>query len=494
MPLEHPDFPALDPDVAQLLAGYRRVMRFADQPLPAGLVRVGDGRWLSRVRVLVTTAFLKPIVAAHAARNVAELQRALHFEAATRGADNATALDSLDHFAQSLPVVPTRRYTVWFLAAVLGCALLVSNLIRALAPEELDQARRAMGGLAGAAITVDTSGLIDGVQKFTVGSATAAAVVISLSLYFVALIPLGSFRLKRLLFNHHPATRTDVLAAVAGRERRLSGGLYDCEARVFEAHGLPAPRERPVDVAASAIIAAFPLLLGVAAFVSQEPRHALGEADSDFVNLVVVPVALFLLIVLPLAMLYRLTGVLDDRRSRVVVIRAFTPSELAGAGRRVAALAIDWTLAWIPVFFLAGLVVATLGDDAPEALFYFAVLPLSYALATVPFMLRCGERRGQSLGRQLLRIRVVDAEGQQLRANQILVREVVVKSLVLFGIALLLAYLPLLVDFVLMVRDPQRRAIEDRVATTRVVRAHVAVPVTEPAASPSEVARALVTA
>jgi hypothetical protein len=52
------------------------------------------------------------------------------------------------------------------------------------------------------------------------------------------------------------------------------------------------------------------------------------------------------------------------------------------------------------------------------------------------------------------------------------------------------------VDIVLTARDPQRRAIQDRIATTRVVRAHVAVPVTEPAgsASPSEVARALVAA
>ena len=496
MPFERPESPALDQDLAALLAGYRRVLRFADEPLRAGLVRVGDGRWLGRVRVLVTSAFLKPIVAAHAARNIAELQRALHFEAATSGADNAVALDGLDHFRQSLPDIPTRRYTVGFLGAVVACAVLVSNFTRALAPTELDQASQAMGNLAGAAVTVDTSGLIDGVQKFTVGSATAAAVVISLSLYFVALVPLGSFRLKRLLFNHHPAARTDVLGAVAARERRLARGLYECEARVFGAHGLPAPRERPVDLAASAIITAFPLLLGVAAFVSQEPRRALGNADADFVNLVVVPVALFVLIVLPLAMLYHLTGVLADRRSRVLSIRTFAASELAGVGRRLVALSIDWILAWIPVFCLVGLVVATLGDDAPEALFYFAILPLSYSLATVPFMLRCGERRGQSLGRQLMRIRVVDAEGQYLRANQVLVREVVVKSLVLFGVALLLLYVPLLVDLVLTARDPQRRAIQDRIATTRVVRAHVAVPVTEPAgsASPSEAARALVAA
>jgi uncharacterized RDD family membrane protein YckC len=465
--------PPLDPELADLLAGYRHVLRFADERLLAGRVAVGEGRWLRHVRVLVTTAFLRPIVAAHAARRVAELERAVHYEAATSGADRAAALDCLEHFRQSLPVVPLRRYTVWFLGAVLVCALVVSNLMRALAPAELDQASRAMGDLAGAVVTVDTSGLVDGVQKFTVGSAIAAAVLITFSLYFVALVPLGSFRLKRILFNHHPATRADVEAAVAGHERRCATGLYECEARVFAAHGLPAPCERPADLAASATLAAFPLLLGVAALVSQEPRHAIGKADSDLVNFVLVPVAQFVLLVLPLAAFYRLSDVRLDRTARRADIRVFARSELADVGRRFAALTLDWLLAWLLVVVLVAIVVATVGENAPAGFFYFAVMPLAYAIATVPFVLRPGPRRGQSLGKQLLRIRVVDAEGDRLRTSQILVREVLVKSLVLFGIAFLLAYLPLLVDLVMTLRDPQRRSIEDRVATTRVVRASV---------------------
>lgn len=474
MPFEPPESTPLDPDLAELLAGYRQVLRFADQPLRAGLLQVGDGRWLRRVRVLVTTAFLRPIVATHAARNIAELQRALHFEAAARGADHDAAIAGLEHFRASLPDVPTKRYTVWFLGAVLACALLVSNFMRALAPAELDQASRAMGDLAGAAVTVDTSGLIDGLQKFSIGSATAAAVLITLSLYFVALVPLGSFRLKRILFNHHPATREDVARAISAQERRCSTGLYQCEARVFAAHGLPAPRERPVDLAASAILAAFPLLLGVAVLVSQEPRHALSRADADLVSFVVIPAALCLLIVLPLAMLYRLSGVLADRRESRVAVHAFPASAMAGVGRRFAALAIDWMPAWALVVGLSDLVTATMGQDAPLAVLYFAVLPLSFALPTLPFVLRRGRRRGQSLGKQLLRIRVVDAEGERLRTSQILVRELLTKSLLLFGIAALLIYVPLLVDLAMTRRDPQRRAIEDRIAGTRVVRASVA--------------------
>jgi uncharacterized RDD family membrane protein YckC len=475
----------LDPDLADLLAGYRRVLRFADERLLAGRVAVGDGRWLRHARVLVTTAFLRPIVAAHASRRVAELERAVHYEAATSGEDRSAALDSLEHFRQSLPEVPLRRYTVWFLGAVLACSLIVSNLMRALAPAELDQASHAMGDLAGAVLTVDTSGLVDGVQRFTVGSATAAAVLITLSLYFVALVPLGSFRLKRILFNHHPATRADVEAAVAGHERRRSTGLYECEARVFAAHGLPAPCERPVDLAASATLAAFPLLLGVAALVSQEPRHALGHANADVVNFVLIPVAQFVLLVLPLAAFYRLSDVRLDRMARRAEIRVFDRSELGSVARRFAALTLDWLLAWLLVAVLATVVVSTIGENAPAAFFYFAVMPLAYAIAAVPFVLRAGPRRGQSLGKQLLRIRVVDAEGDRLRNSQILVREVLVKSLVLFGIAFLLAYIPLIIDLVMTLRDPQRRSIEDRVATTRVVRASV--PARAPAPEPERV-------
>jgi uncharacterized RDD family membrane protein YckC len=468
----------LDPDLADLLAGYRHVLRFADARV-VGAVPVGDGRWLRHVRVLVSTAFLRPIVAAHASRTVAELSRALHYEAATGGGDRDAALASLEHFRQSLPEVPIRRYTVGFLGAALACALLVSNFVRALAPAELDQASHAISDLAGAAVTVDTSGLVDGLQKFTVGSATAAAVLITAALYVVALVPLGSFRLKRILFNHHPAARADVREAIAGHERRQATGLYECEARVFAAHGLPAPCERPVDLGASAVIAAFPLLLGVAALVSQEPRQAIGKADSAIVNFVLVPVAQVLLIVLPLAMFYRLSDVRLDRLASRPDIRVFRRDQLAGVAGRLAALTIDWLLAWLLVAVLGEAVLVTLGEDAPAAAFYFAVMPLAFTTATVPFVLRRGGRRGQSLGKQLMRMRVVDAEGDRLRTSQILVREVLVKSLLLFGIAFLLAYVPLLVDLVLTARDPQRRAIEDRVATTRVVRAGV--PMTESA-------------
>src|SRR3954451_2891098 len=140
----------LDPDLADLLAGYRHVLRFGDARV-VGAVRVGEGRWLRHVRVLVSTAFLRPIVAAHAGRTVAELSRALHYEAATGGGDRDAALASLEHFRQSLPEAPVRRYTVGFLGAALACALLVSNFVRALAPAELDQASHAISDLAGAA-------------------------------------------------------------------------------------------------------------------------------------------------------------------------------------------------------------------------------------------------------------------------------------------------------------------------------------------------------
>jgi uncharacterized RDD family membrane protein YckC len=471
-----------DGDLASLLAGYRHVLRCADALAPVQIIRLGAGRWLRHVPVLVTTAFLRPIVTAHARARVLALERALHYEAAATGADRSQALACLEHFRQSLPDIPTRRYLVSFLAGVLVCALVVSNVARALAPAELEQASRAMGDLSSAIVTVNTDALIDGARNFTLGSAVAAAVVVTLSLQVVAMVPLGSFRLKRILFNHHPASAADVAAACSSVERRRSVGLYELEARVFAAHELPEPCERPADLGASASLAVFPLLLGVAVVVTEEPSRALGAADRDVVNYVLLPAALFLLLVLPLAMLNHLAGVRAERRMRGIPARVYAATELAPLYRRALAAAVDVVLA-LPLVMLGLVVLAAVGVEWIEgSVLVFGMMPLALTAVTVPCMLRDGRRAGQSPGKQLLRVRVVDAKGGRLRANQVLVREALVKSIGLFGLAALLLWIPTVLDAVLPLRDPERRSLEDRVAATRVLRASV--PVAQPAPEP----------
>ena len=50
-------------------------------------------------------------------------------------------------------------------------------------------------------------------------------------------------------------------------------------------------------------------------------------------------------------------------------------------------------------------------------LWWFVGVPLAFAAVTVPFMLREGERAGQTLGKQLFGLRVVcDSHGAVTRA------------------------------------------------------------------------------
>jgi uncharacterized RDD family membrane protein YckC len=345
-----------------------------------------------------------------------------------------------------------------------------------------------MGDLAGAVVSVDTGELITGAHEFSLASAVAAAVVVTLSLELVAMLPLGSFRLKRILFNHHPASRADVAAAYSAVERRRTAGLYDLEARVFAAHELPAPRERPMDVAASAMLAVFPLLLGIAVVATKEPRRELQAADHVVVYYLLLPIALLLLIVLPLATLHLLSGVLADRHRRVLSTCVYGTGELAPWPRRLLAAVVDVALA-LSLVFLGLLVLATAGKEVIDAAWiFFVMMPLSLTAVTVPFMLRHGRRGGQSPGKQLLGVRVVDAAGGRLPANHVVVRDGLVKSLLLFGVAALLLWIPTLLDCTLPLRDPERRSLEDRIAATRVVRASVAVAEPAPADEPDLVA------
>jgi uncharacterized RDD family membrane protein YckC len=86
-------------------------------------------------------------------------------------------------------------------------------------------------------------------------------------------------------------------------------------------------------------------------------------------------------------------------------------------------------------------------------------------------MMRDGRRNGQTLGKQLLGIRVVRTSGESFDFTWAALREVAVKNLgvgiassATFGIAFLVNYLwPLW--------DDQNRALHDYLAATRVVRA-----------------------
>jgi uncharacterized RDD family membrane protein YckC len=96
-------------------------------------------------------------------------------------------------------------------------------------------------------------------------------------------------------------------------------------------------------------------------------------------------------------------------------------------------------------------------------------MPLAFAGSTIPFMLRNGSRRGQTLGKQLFRLRVVCDNHDEVSAGRATARELLVKAPFWTG-SISLLFLPAIVNCVWSVVDPERRGLQDRATGTRVVR------------------------
>lgn len=138
--------------------------------------------------------------------------------------------------------------------------------------------------------------------------------------------------------------------------------------------------------------------------------------------------------------------------------------------RRVVAQLIDSLLPAVPVIAFGMLLHATtLIDRGPEALWgvLIAVVivttwPLYYGLT----MRRPGDRNGQTWGKQWLQIRVVRADRTALRGWFSVLREVLVKYLLLGFCGLVQ-----LVDGLWPLWDDRRQALHDKIVSTYVVRA-----------------------
>jgi uncharacterized RDD family membrane protein YckC len=99
---------------------------------------------------------------------------------------------------------------------------------------------------------------------------------------------------------------------------------------------------------------------------------------------------------------------------------------------------------------------------------------VAYLLAVLLYapllMARGGARNGQTLGKQLIGIRVVRDSGQPVDVGFGFLREFVVKG-VLFGfIGGFFASIPTLVDYLWPLWDDQNRCLHDMVVSTHVVR------------------------
>lgn len=135
---------------------------------------------------------------------------------------------------------------------------------------------------------------------------------------------------------------------------------------------------------------------------------------------------------------------------------------LAGWWSRVGAALLDGLIVGIPVAVIALAVDPLLGIllGATASLTYYPLL-----------MIRGGNANGQTLGKQLLGIRVVLNKGEPFTYGPAALREFAVKYLLFGTVGGFFLAIPTLVDYLWPLWDDENRALHDMLASTHVVQA-----------------------
>ena len=146
---------------------------------------------------------------------------------------------------------------------------------------------------------------------------------------------------------------------------------------------------------------------------------------------------------------------------------------LASWGTRVGATLIDWVILLVPVALIVGLVIVVAYSSDIGAAAVGLVSTLVYLAAVCLYapllMARGGAGNGQTLGKQMLGIRVVRDAGVPYDFGTAFLREVIIKGL-LFGVVggWFLA-IPTVLDYLWPLWDDENRCLHDFVASSHVV-------------------------
>jgi uncharacterized RDD family membrane protein YckC len=464
--------PAPD-ELTDLLQGYRATLQVADDLPPLLTVRAGEGRMTRRVRVPRLRMFLRYFLNQHISRRLAHLKRAFHADAAV-GRDRTGELTAIDHFEQAIVPVPVRRIVIWFAVSVIFSAVAFANVAQALARDPLTKASKALRESVSSVVSLDPNGLIDATGRFDAGSAVAAVIVVTLALYVISALPITSFRLKRMLLNLSPTDAATLASTAAIDHVTRAGGIYQDEREAFDALEVDPPREIPFDLIAQATLMFLPLLLGVSLAIANLDRLTRGFEMDSFTTTFTLGALAWVCLVAPIARLAHLWSIWkrrqDDWEGKPHP-EPFSREELGTPGRRFGAFLVDTLLGCVASIFIAIPIVALgLSEGAESTLWWFVGIPLAFGLVTVPPMLREGEHAGQTLGKQLFGLRVVCDSRGTVSKRRATARELLVKAPFWTG-SISLLFVPAIVNGVWSILDAERRGLQDRAVSTRVVRA-----------------------
>jgi uncharacterized RDD family membrane protein YckC len=148
--------------------------------------------------------------------------------------------------------------------------------------------------------------------------------------------------------------------------------------------------------------------------------------------------------------------------------------QLASWASRVGATLLDGLILLVPVTALVVLVVVVALSDGVAGLAVGIVGGLAYLVAVLLYapllMARGGRHNGQTLGKQIVGIRVVRDDGAPVEIGFGFLREFVVKALLFGTVGGFFFSIPTLLDYLWPLWDDQNRCLHDMVVSSHVVR------------------------
>jgi uncharacterized RDD family membrane protein YckC len=468
------------PDPRALLAAYGAALESAND-LPRLLLlrrrRGRVGRFLLALRLRV---FVRFFVLFHVGRTLASLRRLYNRGAALdpRNHSYETGARQVEAFERSLPTHHARRMLVLLLLSVFFASFVMARLVPDFDPTFLSKlgdsrgepaptlrvSADSLGQMTGASLTLNPREFANALESFAcfetgsgdareyicspkrgLTTGLASLILLGIALWLVMFFPTTSFRLKRMLFNLGPAGVDTIRSEVAIEHVQKAEGVYRIEADVFRRLGARPPREVPFDLLSQAGVLVLPVwvsLLIVPVTVSwlRYVRED-GLYDGDILVLALLVYCALLVFTLPCARLVSLRR--TSRRRGLVALegeaRSRTPAaEPASRRRRLLGHLIDAAFVAAIGIPLALLLSAGIGNDELRALLVLFVVPvLAWGLYEAFSLLRTGPRSGQTIGKQLVGLRVVSsADGQVPVLRRLLFRNLLLRGL-LFGPATL---------------------------------------------------------
>ncbi|MGH3130249.1 MAG: RDD family protein, partial [Gaiellaceae bacterium] len=426
------------PEIMRLLRRYADVLELA-RVLPRLVwLRRRDTRFGRLVRVPRLRWLLRYFLVLHMHRMVQELRRRSHARAALHGQSVGRAdLEALESFERSLPPSPPKKVLLFLLlvSVFLTSFSIASAVGNRTLPKETKLVAEPLGSLTAGMLTLDRRELFRGIKSFgcrdvgsekpdctarrAAASTVTALMLIASSVWLLLLVPLTSFKLKRVVLNAEPATPGDVRGSFAAEEADAARGTYALERGAFELLGGARPREVPFDLLVQATLMIVPLLLGAIALrsVIASLVSELGYGLEAFVVESYILGLYFCALVIGggIARLVCLRRRWTRRQAAAHADRPVVPA----AARRAIAQAIDGSLVLIAGTAFVWLAVRRYVSDP----FLFALVPAALPLVGVLYTWLFSLQNRQTLGRRALGLELRRRDGGAPRLRLIAARE-----------------------------------------------------------------------